>query len=95
MSAETQKWFDQNQTKRSAKPISALVAASNCRVKFSVSGAQTLAPSCPSYSASGKMFQFNWKLGTKGTGDAALTVTISYPGTTLVTTRSETVTITP
>jgi hypothetical protein len=73
----------------------ALVAASNCRVKFSVSGAQTLAPSCPSYDSKGKMFQFNWKLGTKGTGDAALTITISYPGTTLVTTRSETITITP
>ena len=44
----------------------ALVAASNCRLKLSVSGAQTLVPSCMSYDAKGKMFQFNWKLGTKG-----------------------------
>ena len=28
LSAETQKWFDQNQVKRSPKPVSALSAAS-------------------------------------------------------------------
>jgi len=72
----------------------ALVASSNCRLKFSVVGAQTLAPTCMSYDAKGKLFQFNWKLATKGIGDATITVTITYPGTTLVTTRSETITIT-
>jgi hypothetical protein len=72
----------------------ALVAASNCRLKFSVTGAQSLAPTCMSYDANGKLFQFNWKLGSKGTGDATITVTITYPGTTLVTSRSEVITIT-
>ena len=47
-----------------------------------------------SYDAKGKMFQFNWKLASKGTGDATITVTITYPGTTLVTSRSEVITIT-
>ena len=46
------------------------------------------------YDAGAKQFQFNWKLGTKGTGDETLVVTISYPGTTQVTTRSESITIT-
>ena len=53
-----------------------------------------VAPTCMSYDPKGKLFQFNWKLGTKGTGDATITVTITYPGTTLVTARSETITIT-
>src|SRR5580658_1962799 len=30
MSAETQKWFDQNHTSRSTKPISAVLAATKC-----------------------------------------------------------------
>ena len=59
-----------------------------CRLQVSASGAQSLAPSCMSYDVATKQFTFNWKLGTKGTGTAKLVVTITYPGTTQVTTRS-------
>ena len=67
----------------------ALVAASGCRLLFSATGAQSLGGSCMKYDAASKQFQFNWKIGTKGTGSETIVVTISYPGTTQTTTRSE------
>jgi hypothetical protein len=71
-----------------------LVSAPGCRLQFSASGAQSLGASCMKYDATSKQFQYNWKLGTKGTGSETLLVTISYPGTTLTTTRSVSITIT-
>ena len=72
----------------------ALVTPSGCRLQFSATGAQDLGASCMKYDAASKQFQYNWKLGTKGTGSETLVVTISYPGTTQTTTRSESITIT-
>ena len=73
----------------------ALVAAPGCRLLFSATGAQSLGPSCMKYDAGSKQFQYNWKLGTKGTGSETLLVTITYPGTPQTTTRSESITIIP
>ena len=70
------------------------MAASGCRLLFSATGAQSLGASCMKYDAASKQFQFNWKIGTKGTGSETIVVTISYPGTTQTTTRSESITIT-
>jgi hypothetical protein len=72
----------------------ALVATSGCRLLFSAAGAQNLGATCMRYDAAAKQFIYNWKLGMKGTGAVTLTVTITYPGTTLTTTRSESITIT-
>ena len=63
----------------------ALVAS--CRVKASISGAQSLGPVCMKYDATLDEFVLNWKLGP-GTGPATINVSVGYPGTTLVTTRS-------
>ena len=73
----------------------ALVAAPGCRLSFSATGAQSLGASCMRYDAGSKQFQYNWKLSTRGTGSETLLVTISYPGTTQTTTRSQSITITP
>ncbi|HSO29130.1 MAG TPA: choice-of-anchor Q domain-containing protein [Candidatus Sulfomarinibacteraceae bacterium] len=66
----------------------ALALASACRVTFSATGAQTKGPECVKYDILKDQFVYNWKLGRNGTGTATITVSISYPGTT-VTTRLE------
>jgi hypothetical protein len=70
--------------------IDDLVAAAlvaNCQVKVSISGAQSLGPVCMKYDAKLDEFIHSWKLGP-GTGPATIDVSVTYPGTTLVATRS-------
>jgi hypothetical protein len=63
-----------------------------CSVKFSASGAQTLAPTCMKYDPANNQFISNWKLGSK-TGAATITVTVAYPDTITTTTKSEQITV--
>jgi hypothetical protein len=65
---------------------------SPCRVKVSVTGAQTLAAKCMKYDAGGDQFIFNWKLGNAA-GAATITVTVSYPSTATTTSVSQSITI--
>lgn len=67
--------------------LGAAALVANCRVKISISGAQSLSPVCMKYDATLDEFIHSWKLGP-GTGPATIEVSVSYPGTTLVTTRS-------
>ena len=67
--------------------IGAAALVANCRVKVSVSGAQSLPAVCMMYDATLDEFVHSWKLGP-GTGPATIEVSVSYPGTTLVATRS-------
>ena len=68
--------------------------ATGCRVGFSVTGAQTLAQQCMKYDPATDQFIFNWKLASSGTGAATIKVTITYPGTTSTSEKTEPVTIT-
>jgi hypothetical protein len=67
--------------------VSAAALVADCRVKVSIAGAQSLGPVCMKYDAMLDEFIYSWKLGP-GTGSATIEVSASYPGTTLVTTRS-------
>jgi hypothetical protein len=67
--------------------VGAAALVANCGVKVSISGAQSLGPVCMRYDATLDEFIYNWKLGP-GTGPATIEVSVSYSGTTLVTTRS-------
>lgn len=64
-----------------------------CRVTFSAAGAQPATAQCMSYSASKNVFTYAWTLAKTPTGSATITVTVTYPGTTAISTRSENVTI--
>jgi len=66
--------------------LGAAALVANCGVKVSVSGAQNLNSTCMKYDATLDEFIYNWKVGS-GTGPATIEVSVSYPGTTLVTTR--------
>ncbi len=68
--------------------------ATACRVKFSASGAQTKAPQCVKYDSDKDQFVYNWKLAKSGTGDATIMVSVSYPGTTSTTQKTEQIIIT-
>ncbi len=68
--------------------------ASACRVRFSASGAQTVAAQCLKYDPAKHQFLNGWKLAKNGTGQASISVSISYPGTASTTVRTEQITIT-
>ena len=65
--------------------------APTCRLTFNAGGAQS-ASSCMKYDTKNHQFVYDWKLGQQP-GEARITITIGYPGTTGTTTLSETVTI--
>jgi hypothetical protein len=67
--------------------------ASACRVKFSASGAQTKAPQCMKYDVEEHQFIYNWKLAKKGTGAATIKVSITYPGSSTTTQKTQEITI--
>ncbi len=67
--------------------------AADCRVTFSATGAQSPAPVCMTYDKSKHQFVYPWKLG-KALGAETLTVAISYPNTSAITTSTVTITIT-
>lgn len=71
----------------------AVQLASACRVKFSASGAQSLASQCMTYDASNDQFKYTWKLAKSGKGAATIRVTITYPGTAVVTQKTVQITI--
>ncbi|HEX6943043.1 MAG TPA: hypothetical protein VF128_08935 [Gemmatimonadaceae bacterium] len=66
--------------------LAAAALVADCRVKVSISGAQSLGPVCMKYDATLDEFIYNWKLGP-GTGPATIEVSVSYSGTTQTTTR--------
>lgn len=68
--------------------------ANACRITFSASGAQTKTPQCMKYDSEKDQFVYNWKLGKNGTGAATIKVSISYPGSTSTTQKTEQITIT-
>jgi hypothetical protein len=72
----------------------ALVSGTTCRVRFSAVGAQPKTPQCMKYDASSHQFVYNWALARNPTGPATITITISYPDTTVTTTKSTAITIT-
>ena len=71
--------------------VSALASA--CRVTFSATGAQSVAPPCMKYDRSTHQFIYNWKVG-KTTGAETVSAQVSYPSTTTKTTKSHGITIT-
>jgi hypothetical protein len=79
-------------TRISDSAAAALAAA--CRVRFSVSGAQTLAAQCMKYDAGADQFVYTWKLAKNGTGQATIGTGVSYPGTASTTQKTEQITIT-
>jgi len=82
--------------KRISDSRAALLVATPCKVKFSASGAQTKSAVCMKYNATTNEFYFNWKLGTTGTGSAALKVSVTYKFSmpeTITSTRSRAVSI--
>ena len=79
-------------TRISDAAATALAAA--CRVRFSTSGAQTLAAQCMKYDATMDQFVYTWKLGKQGTGAATIRAAISYPGTSSTTQLTAQITIT-
>jgi probable HAF family extracellular repeat protein len=50
-----------------------------CRVKFSLSGAQSIAPVCMNYNPSTNRFSFNWKLASTGVGRVTVAIDVVYP----------------
>jgi hypothetical protein len=68
--------------------------AADCRVVFSAAGAQTKADQCMKYAPNHDQFVFNWKIAKRGTGEATVTVTVSYPGSTGTTRLSGVILIT-
>ena len=67
--------------------------ATACRVTFSATGVQAVAAQCLRYDAASDQFQFNWKLKKSPLGGDMISVSISYPGSSLKTTLSETIVI--
>jgi hypothetical protein len=72
----------------------ATALAGACRVRFVASGAQSLSAQCLRYDATHDQFVFSWKLGKQPPGPVTISVTVSYPGTTMTTDLSEQITIT-
>ena len=67
--------------------------ARNCRVTFVVAGAQIKSPQCLKYDPATDQFIFNWKLAKQPLGAATISVVVSYPGSTVTTTISESIEI--
>jgi hypothetical protein len=67
--------------------------AQACRVKFSATGAQTVAGQCLKYDAATDQFVFTWKLKKNQLGSATISISISYPGSTTTTVLSESIVI--
>jgi hypothetical protein len=67
--------------------------ATDCMVTFSVSGAQTKQAQCLKYDPANDQFIFTWKVAKRPLGDATITVTVEYDGTTSTTQLSEVITI--
>lgn len=65
-----------------------------CRVKFSATGAQPFVATCMRYDEKNHLFIFNWKVGRTERGSESIIVTVSYPGTSVTTTKSEPIQIT-
>jgi hypothetical protein len=82
---------DVNGTRISDAAAQALVT--QCAVTFSVSGAQAKNAQCMKYDALNHQFIYNWKLGKGPLGVATITGTVSYTGTTVTTSLSESITI--
>ena len=78
-------------TRISDAEASALAQA--CRVQFSASGAQTRTPICAKYDPEKDQFVATWKLGKRGTGPATIRMSVSYPGTTVETRLTLSITI--
>ena len=73
----------------------AAALAQACRVRFGVTGAQVVANGpCLKYDAGKDQFVYTWKLKPQGTGSATISVTVSYPGSTVTTTLSIPIVIT-
>jgi len=51
-----------------------------CRVKFSVSGAQTRVPRCMTYDRATDKFSYDWAIGKTGSGPTTIAVDVSYSG---------------
>jgi hypothetical protein len=64
----------------------------SCRVTFTATGAQTVS-TCTKYDTTNHQFIYNWKLG-QPTGNATITITVGYPGTSSTTVLSEPIVIT-
>ena len=66
-----------------------------CRVKFSVSGAQTRVARCMTYDRATNRFSHNWAIEKTGAGRATIAVDVSYLGTsTTMIRKSRNITIT-
>jgi hypothetical protein len=66
----------------------------SCRLTFSASGAQSTGPTCLKYDAAKDQFIVNWRLAKTGTGPTTISVSVSYPGSTTLTTLVEQIVIT-
>jgi hypothetical protein len=70
----------------SGKPISDAEATAllrkPCRVKISLSGAQSKAPACMSYNPATNRFSSNFKLASTGVGRVTVTIDVLYPNST-------------
>ena len=79
---------------RIADTQAAALTATPCRVTFTATGAQPRTATCLKYDPATDQFLYTWALAKTPTGTAALTVTVTYPGTTTVSTKPEQITIT-
>ena len=68
-----------------------LASGAPCRVVFAVGGAQS-ASACMTYYTRSREFRYAWGLG-QHTGNATISATVSYPGTSKTTVLSEPITI--
>jgi probable HAF family extracellular repeat protein len=64
--------------KRISDSRAASLVATQCKVKFSSSGAQTKSAVCMKYNAATNEFYVDWKLGATGAGSTALKVAATY-----------------
>jgi hypothetical protein len=73
-------------TDASGRPLPDAAAAllvlpgSLCQVKVTVSGAQSLAPTCVRYDAARDQFSYDWRTSRTGTGAVRLTVQVAVTG---------------
>jgi hypothetical protein len=72
----------------------AAALARACRVKVSVSGAQTKTAQCMKYDADKDQFVYTWRLAKSGTGAATVTAMVTYPGSSSTTKLTLAITIT-
>jgi hypothetical protein len=67
--------------------------ANACTVTFSVAGVQTKQAQCLKYDPLTDQFIFNWKIDKRPLGNATISVSIAYAGTTTTTSLAEQVTV--